>query len=82
MQAERSRSAVTHTTPVSLEELKQSVALDAVGAKVLAETATFFQLSAEDGARILRVARTIADLDGSEMVRSMHINEAGNFYLP
>ena len=82
-QAERTRSSkIKDTTPLGPEELKQSVALDAFGAKVLAETAAFFQLSAEDCARILRVARTIADLDGSEMMRSSHVNEAGNFYLP
>jgi magnesium chelatase family protein len=82
-QAERTRSMKTkNTPPIGTEELKQSVVLDAVGAKVLAETAGFFQLSAEDCARILRVARTIADLDGSEMVRSKHVAEAGNLYLP
>jgi magnesium chelatase family protein len=82
-QAERTRSGtIKNTAPLGPEELKQSVALDAVGAKILAETAAFFQLSTEDCARILMVARTIADLDGSEMVRSSHINEAGNFYLP
>jgi magnesium chelatase family protein len=82
-QTERTRSRkIKDTTSLGPEELKQSVVLDAIGAKVLAETAAFFQLSAEDCARILMVARTIADLDGSEMVRSSHVNEAGNFYLP
>ena len=32
--------------------------------------------------KVLRVARTIADLDQSAPIRSMHLNEAINFLLP
>lgn len=34
------------------------------------------QLSARSMQRILRVARTIADLDGSTLITSMHLHEA------
>ena len=71
-----------NTPPSGTEELKQSVVLDAAGAKVLNDATAFFQLSERDRAQILRMARTIADLDGSEAVRARHVVEAANLYLP
>jgi magnesium chelatase family protein len=32
--------------------------------------------------KVLRVARTIADLDRSETIRPMHLNEAINYRMP
>ncbi|HEX3066739.1 MAG TPA: ATP-binding protein, partial [Dongiaceae bacterium] len=49
---------------------------DAPGRKLLAEAAERFKLSARGYHRVLRVARTLADLDGSEGVRQVHIAEA------
>jgi magnesium chelatase family protein len=44
--------------------------------KLLQEAATAFGLSARGYHRALRLARTLADLDGEDTVRSMHVAEA------
>ena len=58
-------------------ELLDAVATpDAEGAKLLTDAAERLHLSARGWHRIRRVARTIADLDGSAQVRRVHIAEA------
>ena len=54
---------------------------DAEGRSLLAQVAERFQLSARGHHRVLRVARTIADLAGSESVRQPHVAEAVSFRL-
>lgn len=54
---------------------------DAEGAALLARVADRFKLSARGYHRVLRVARTIADLDGSEAVRHAHVAEALSFRI-
>ena len=54
---------------------------DAEGRALLARVAERFGLSARGYHRVLRVARTIADLDGSGQVRLAHIAEAVSFRL-
>lgn len=54
---------------------------DAEGKALLARVAERFGLSARGYHRVLRVARTIADLDGSERVRFVHVAEAVSFRL-
>ncbi len=49
---------------------------DADGTKLLTDAADRLHLSARGWHRIRRVARTIADLDGAETVRRVHIAEA------
>lgn len=46
------------------------------GRKLLGEAVTAFGLSARGYHRVLRVGRTLADLDGSETVERVHIAEA------
>ena len=58
------------------EFLEQVCALNERGKKLLAEAAEKMGLSARGYFRILRVARTIADLAASETVTSEHIAEA------
>ncbi|WP_417678346.1 YifB family Mg chelatase-like AAA ATPase [Pseudodonghicola sp.] len=54
---------------------------DAEGRDLLVKAAERFGFSARGYHRILRVARTIADLDGSEAVRRPHLAEALSFRL-
>ncbi len=54
---------------------------DAEGREILSKAAERFGLSARGYHRILRVARTIADLDGSALVRRPHVAEAIGFRL-
>lgn len=58
-------------------ELMEAVATpDDAGRKLLAQAAEAMRLSARGYTRILRVARTIADLAGAEAVGRIHIAEA------
>ena len=54
---------------------------DAAGKAILARAAERFGLSARGYHRVLRVARTIADLDRSEQVAERHVAEAIGFRL-
>jgi magnesium chelatase family protein len=49
---------------------------DADGRRLLLDAADRLKLSARGYHRVLRVARTLADLDGAEAVRRLHIAEA------
>lgn len=56
---------------------------DAPGAALLSEAAEKLRLTARGYTRVLKVARTIADLDGSEGVRRVHLAEALSYrYRP
>ena len=63
-------------------ELLEKIATpDADGASLLTKAADKFRLTARGYHRILRVARTIADLDGSTNVERSHIAEAISYRL-
>lgn len=62
--------------------LEQTATPDEEGRALLAKVAERFGLSARGYHRVLRVARTIADLDGSENVRKPHIAEAVSYRMP
>ena len=50
--------------------------LDAAGEKMMKNAFERMGLTARSHDRILRVARTIADLDGAENIEAMHLAEA------
>jgi magnesium chelatase family protein len=56
-----------------LEEIAQP---DQAGLKLMREAADAMGLSARGYHRVLRVARTLADLDGREHIARLHIAEA------
>ncbi|WP_439545595.1 YifB family Mg chelatase-like AAA ATPase [Sandarakinorhabdus sp.] len=58
------------------ELLNTHAAPDAEGARLLTQAADTLRLSARGYARVLRVARTIADLAGAQHVTRVHIAEA------
>jgi magnesium chelatase family protein len=54
---------------------------DAAGKEMLLKAAERFRLSARGYHRVLRLARTIADLEGSETVSTPHVAEAVSYRL-
>ncbi|WP_298844037.1 YifB family Mg chelatase-like AAA ATPase [uncultured Roseobacter sp.] len=63
------------------EALEEIAAPDSEGRDLLVRVAEKFSLTARGYHRVMRVARTIADLDGSADVRQPHIAEAVSFRL-
>ena len=61
---------------IGTKELKEFCALDEECDKLMHMAFDSMNLSARSYDRILRVARTIADLDGSENIKADHIAEA------
>jgi len=61
---------------LDLDALEKVAAPDAPGAALLSKAAESLALSARAYHRTLKVGRTIADLDGSDAVRRIHIAEA------
>jgi len=56
--------------------LEKVAALDDEGKKLIEAAVNRLGLSARAFNKVLRVARTVADLDGDERVRAAHIGEA------
>ena len=63
------------------EMLTEIATPDTEGRDLLTKVADRFGLSARGYHRVLRVARTIADLDGSDTIRRPHVAEAVSFRL-
>ncbi len=60
-------------------QTRQFCVLDDECQNILKGAMTELGLSARAHDKVLRVARTLADLDGSEAIRPMHMNEAINY---
>ena len=56
--------------------LEQIAKPDASGLSLLRDAAEAMRLSARGYHRVLRVARTLADLDGAEKIGRLHLAEA------
>ncbi len=65
-----------HNAEADGELLQKVAAPDATGQTLLSEAAERLRLSARGYARVLRVARTLADLEGLDAVKRTHVAEA------
>ena len=79
-QAQEARGGIN--AHLSDAELSETAAPDEKGLALLRRACEQLNLSARGYTRILRVARTLADLSGSETVRRLHIAEAISFRQP
>jgi magnesium chelatase family protein len=81
------QAARFHGTPtrqnahMTHRQTRQFCPLDDEGCNLLRASMTEMGLSARAHDKILRVARTIADLDRSESIRPNHLNEAINYRM-
>jgi magnesium chelatase family protein len=57
-------------------EVREFCRLDAAGEALIGAAVTKLRLSARSYHRILRMARTIADLEGSDRIAAAHVAEA------
>ena len=64
---------------MSSRMVRQFCVIDEAGQQILKNAMDRLGLSARAYDRILKVARTIADLDGSERIETWHLSEAINF---
>jgi magnesium chelatase family protein len=58
------------------DEMRSFCQLDDAGSKLMKQAFEAMGLTARSYDRILKVARTVADLDGSEQIQPKHIAEA------
>lgn len=77
IQLERFKGAKNFSNAkMNVAQTKKYCKLDTQGELLLRSAFEKLKLSARAHDRILKVARTIADLDGSDMIRANHIAEA------
>lgn len=76
IQSNRYKSSDKNNANVSTSELKQYMRLDTKAEDVLLKATHKLQLSARSTYKVIKVARTIADLDVSEKIEVKHITES------
>jgi magnesium chelatase family protein len=82
LQAQRfSDSATRYNGDMTHRQTRQFCKLDDAGQNLLKASMSEMGLSARAHDKILRVARTIADLDQSVAIRAEHLNEAINYRM-
>jgi magnesium chelatase family protein len=73
---ERGEASSTTNASLAPRDLERIAVLCADGTRMLAAAVERLALSARAYGKVLRVARTIADLDGSTAIRPVHVAEA------
>jgi magnesium chelatase family protein len=79
VQAARDRQMTRQGKPnaaLGTQEIDQHCALDAAGESLLKQAIVRLNLSARAYHRVLKLARSVADLAGSEFITSTHLAEA------
>ena len=69
-------ASTTTNASMSPRQVRKFCKLDAAGQTVLKQAMTEMGLSARAHDKVLRTARTIADLEGIENIQSQHVAEA------
>jgi magnesium chelatase family protein len=67
---------------LSSRQVREEVILDGAGQKLLERATERMGLSVRGVDKVLRVARTIADLEGSDRVGPHHVGEAITYRVP
>lgn len=81
-QTERFSNSSTRTNAqMSSRELRQICKVDGPCLKMLEQSVDHLGLSARAHDKVLRVARTIADVDGADSLNLEHISEAINYRM-
>ncbi|MDO5113714.1 MAG: YifB family Mg chelatase-like AAA ATPase [Planctomycetia bacterium] len=76
-----SNASVHYNAQMSTRQIREFCQLDHTSALRLRAAMNQFGLSARAHDKVLRIARTIADLDGSENIRVEHLSEAINYRI-
>ena len=80
-QARFSATRTRQNGQMTHRQIRDFCKLDTAGMNMLKATMTELGLSARAHDKILRVARTIADLDDSEAIKPQHLSEAINYRM-
>jgi magnesium chelatase family protein len=70
------RTSVATNAALAARDLERVAVLCAEGTRMLAAAVSRLALSARAYGKVLRVARTLADLEGSDAIRPVHVAEA------
>jgi len=81
IQSTRYKSSLKNNANLSNRDIKRYISLSPDVEHLLLQAADALQLSARSYFKIIRVARTIADLDGSEQIAPTHMAEALRYRL-
>jgi magnesium chelatase family protein len=80
IQTERFKETkIFSNSQMNAQEIKKFCAIDQKTSQMLKEIAVKLKLSARAFDRVLKVSRTIADLDKSENIKASHISEAAQY---
>lgn len=81
IQAARFNGVAIYNAQMSSRQLRELCPLDRICMNLLRDSCTELGLSARAHDKILRVARTIADLEDSESIKPHHLQEAINYRM-